>query len=322
MVISLLFNQKEWYIPKHSFFVETVDIQYPLTEVLGIMLYVWSVMNRRTDYYVYMYLREDGTPYYVGKGKEDRAYSRNRVTHRPPDERIVFPYMNLTEEESFQKEKELIAKYGRKDKGTGILRNRTDGGDGASGRIFKHSEESKAKLREKRKFQIYTEETRKKLSEVIKKGYANGTRRKGMLGRKHTEEHKENMRQLFKGRIISEEQKIKISIANKGRKHPPEYGKRISEMNRNRKISDAAKKSMSDAQTKRWANTDDETRREIGRKISERQKGVPRTEEEKRKLSEWFTGSICINNGTINSRIRKGEEIPDGWTKGRLSYKK
>lgn len=44
MVISLLFNQKEWYIPKHSFFVETVDIQYPLTVVLGIMLYVWSAM--------------------------------------------------------------------------------------------------------------------------------------------------------------------------------------------------------------------------------------------------------------------------------------
>lgn len=95
------------------------------------------------NFYVYMYLRTNNsehgkaeTPYYVGKGRGKRAYSRNRkLTRRPLDpSRIVFVATDLTELEAFQEETRLIKLYGRIDLGTGCLRNRTDGGEGQCGR--------------------------------------------------------------------------------------------------------------------------------------------------------------------------------------------
>jgi len=90
------------------------------------------------NYYTYAYLREDGIPYYIGKGKGKRAYKKTkRDSIKPPKDisRIIKLKQNLTEEEAFKHEKYMIAILGRKDIGTGILRNRTDGGEGNSGRI-------------------------------------------------------------------------------------------------------------------------------------------------------------------------------------------
>lgn len=79
--------------------------------------------------YVYAYLREDGSPYYIGKGVGNR-YKDPHTVAIPPIERIKFIKTQLTDQEAIALEKELIAKYGRKDLGTGILRNLTDGGEG------------------------------------------------------------------------------------------------------------------------------------------------------------------------------------------------
>jgi len=83
------------------------------------------------EYYTYAYLREDRTPYYIGKGKNDRVYRRNKKDVKPPKDKskVIFLKQNLTEEEALQHEKYMIAVFGRKDLGTGILHNRTDGGD-------------------------------------------------------------------------------------------------------------------------------------------------------------------------------------------------
>ena len=60
----------------------------------------------------------------------------------------------------------MIAIFGRKDLGTGILRNRTDGGDGPSGYIM--SEEQKKLLSKIHSGKIFTDEYRKKISEANK----------------------------------------------------------------------------------------------------------------------------------------------------------
>ena len=80
-------------------------------------------------YYVYEYLREDGTPYYVGKG-QGRRWAQKHGVAIPPKERVKFVQENMLEQDAFRLEEELILKYGRKDLGTGILRNLTSGGEG------------------------------------------------------------------------------------------------------------------------------------------------------------------------------------------------
>jgi len=101
-----------------------------------------------TKYYTYAYLREDGTPYYIGKGKGKRYYSNDgKPCVVPKDrDRIIFLKKNITEDEAYKHEIYMISVFGRIDNGTGILRNKSDGGEGKSGYI--HTEETKNKISE------------------------------------------------------------------------------------------------------------------------------------------------------------------------------
>jgi hypothetical protein len=93
-------------------------------------------------FYTYLWLREDGTPYYVGKGQGNRAYvSGNHRLSCPKDTDLIIVQEFESEEDAFFAEKFLISFYGRKDLSEGCLRNLTDGGEGASGATL--SEEHK-----------------------------------------------------------------------------------------------------------------------------------------------------------------------------------
>jgi len=97
-----------------------------------------SIYKSKFKFYVYAYLREDLTPYYIGKGSGNRAWNNHRTFKPPKDKsRIIILHKKLSEYKSLEIEKFLIAWYGRKDQDnkTGILHNHTDGGEGTSGHI-------------------------------------------------------------------------------------------------------------------------------------------------------------------------------------------
>ena len=150
------------------------------------------------EYYTYAYLREDGTPYYIGKGKAGRINNKLHAIHLPPEEgRRIFLKQNLTDEEARKHEVDMIAVLGRKDLGTGILRNMTDGGEGCAGRVL-------------------SEETKKKLSEAHK-------------GKKKSIEHRKALSEAAKTRKVSDKWRESVSVAKKGRftgKENHNYGRK------------------------------------------------------------------------------------------------
>lgn len=138
--------------------------------------------NKEKIFLIYAYCRKDGTFYYIGKGTKRRAYrSKNQAYVNPPSDksRILILHQNLDEQTAFLYEEKLILFYGRKDLGTGILQNRTNGGEGVSG-------------------WVPSDEWRKNKSDSMK-GEKNP-----FYGKTHTEETKEIISNKNKGRSSGE----------------------------------------------------------------------------------------------------------------------
>ena len=148
---------------------------------------------KNRDFYVYKHIRLDNnTCFYVGKGKGKRAYKpkRNKFYNNVRNScgcKVVIIKNNLTEEEAFNLETEVIEDYvfvfgyginieGYRDFSNNYLTNFTWGGEGASGRH--HSEESKLKTSESMK----------------------GKNK----GKHHSKEYKKNMSESMKGKMVGE----------------------------------------------------------------------------------------------------------------------
>jgi hypothetical protein len=151
------------------------------------------------EYYSYLWLRYDGTPYYAGKGKDDRAYiSDGHRVKCPAKDRIIIQH-HPTEADAFDAEMFLISYYGRMDLGTGCLANLTEGGEGVSG--LKQSSESKQKMRE---------------SAILRGGISDDCRlaqKEYLNNRIFSKEHRENISKAKKGVPLTSDHRRKLSEA-------------------------------------------------------------------------------------------------------------
>jgi group I intron endonuclease len=190
----------------------------------------------------------------------------------------------------FEREKYYIKEYNTYHDGL----NSTLGGEGVSG--WKHTEEAKIKIKEKRKNQIITEEHKENLRK-----------------HKHTEEWKINHIKRMTGRVVSDETRKKLSESQKGR-----IGKPITEETK-RKISDKLKgKSKDQEHTQKIKNSKQGIRWWTNGIKNKMSKECPGEEWIIGKTSNPLPGrkgSIWWNNGIQNKCCK---ECPgDNWKRGK-----
>ena len=170
-------------------------------------------------FYVYAYLRENGTPYYIGKGCGSRATTRRGRTILPPSDktRIVILQENMSQEEAYIQEKILIEKYGRKVEG-GILHNILEGGVGSCG--YEWTEDQHATHKERmmgnqyNKGNFHPQETKDKIS-ASKMGRKappeeSAARSKRMIGKNRIPDHLASKNTLY-NRAWRERQRNKLA---------------------------------------------------------------------------------------------------------------
>jgi hypothetical protein len=178
------------------------------------------------NYYIYRYIRLDtNTPFYIGKGKNNRAfelYNRNQYfknIHNSIPTKVEVFIQNLKENQAFNKEIEFIKLY----KSMGYCEaNLTDGGEGTSG--WAPSEETKRRISKAHKGKIISEAQREKLRLAnLGKKQSEETKAKRSAALKgkpqHSEASKENLRnKIDHSKVHSIKAKAKISASQKGRK--------------------------------------------------------------------------------------------------------
>lgn len=176
-------------------------------------------------FYVYFWIRSKtsvtglaGTPYYVGKGSSKRAYRKGGPRNK---KYVVLVETNLSEVGAFALERRYIRWYGRKDLGTGILHNHTDGGDGITGvvRSKEWRKSHSAKVSVSLLGRAVSAETRLKISAA----------QKGKPRKTHSNETKAKMSLAHQNRAPdTHETRLKKSIASMGNV-PSNKGKKMSE---------------------------------------------------------------------------------------------
>lgn len=215
---------------------------------------VYSHQNNRT-----------GEIFYIGigkRGREVQSYKRSNAWASYVAKYGFLPvvlFSGLTWDQACEKEKELIKKIGRRDKGLGPLVNMTEGGDGAIGQTGYWKGKKRPDLSQRNlgnKYGvgkdgtlIWTPEVREKLSKIHKGKKAWN---RGIPGKKWTEEQKLRFSISRLGKSHSEETKNKISNSHKGKKKSASHLLNMSISQKGKKASAETKIKLSNAQKERW----------------------------------------------------------------------
>lgn len=163
-----------------------------------------------TGYYVYTYLDENLKPYYVGMGCNNRMIAKHLYVKVPNFDNIIVED-NLTQQQAWDKEIELIALYGREHLGTGPLKNLTEGGP------------------TQKSGWTHSSQTRKMIS-IKNTGKIRTLEHKENYSKPKTAEHAEKIRQANLGRA-DDGRYSKISQSMKGR--PWSEARRLAQQNKN-----------------------------------------------------------------------------------------
>lgn len=209
-----------------------------------------------SDYYIYVLFRENGAPFYIGKGRKKRWFVHEQEVRRGRSykDNIICDMMDrgvevpkvklaqwLTSSQAAAYEIAWIAALGRHPNGP--LTNRTAGGDGCrdmtpdirakiaasvTGKKYgppsaeTRQKISKAQIGRKRGRQ--PDEVQAKRSEALKRAWADPEnsarwRKAGMRGREHSPETKEKIRQAALARVDEKtrEKMRAVGQANKGK---------------------------------------------------------------------------------------------------------
>jgi hypothetical protein len=227
-------------------------------------------------YYVYVYRdprpTKNNQPVYVGKGMGDRDLSHwSKRSHNKPFQDFIAhlkvremeaPCIRVfeteNEQEAFDKEKELIALYGRRDIGTGTLFNKTNGGEGVAG--YTKSEQEKSNDRANTTKNWQNPEYRAKVIAAQKQ--VQSTPEMLAIKSKNTtqgwavEETREKRHQGIKAARNTDESKAKTSAQSKAQWADPAYATMQSANNKEIANRVEVKAAKAEALKARWADSE------------------------------------------------------------------
>jgi len=165
---------------------------------------------RAEMFYVYLWLREDRTPYYVGKGKGYRAYQKHIIGFPPPKDRVMIVKEFKDEDESYLFEEWLIQVYGRKCEG-GILLNTSVGGRKRNSRY----RETEGEFKERRKDIVKKYQQSEKGRETYNRWVTENKGRVKEIKKKYRDKNKEKLNENARN---SERKKVANKIYRENNK--------------------------------------------------------------------------------------------------------